>query len=566
VRFSVVIPTYQRRDVVAGNVAALQRQEYSDFEVIVVVDGSTDGTAAALGTLRLPFPLTVIEQKNSGGAAARNAGASAAEGELLLFLDDDMEAHPSLLAEHDRSHREGADVVLGHLPLHPASPRTLLSEGVALWAEHRRERLAARAGDPPLNEFLTGQLSISREAYEGVGGFDVGFTRGGLFGGEDLDFGYRVLRAGWKVIFNPNAVSHQLYIVDPATYLRRSREAGRAAQELIIKHPERAAEFGHPLRFLSMHSRVVLTALAAAPPWVTAPLRSLAADVMRGGRRGWLAHRLFFTMRNVEQHRGARTVRRDARRAGPVVLAYHSISDLEGHALLSEYGVPPAAFEAQLDALARRGYRFVGLETLLRVLDGDERPARRTVLVTFDDAYDDLLTEGCPRIAERCMPAVAFAVSDCVGQTNRWDATPDARPIPLLDAQGLSALLSHGVEIGSHGASHRSLVEVDPSELHSELTGSADQLERLGLPRPTVLSYPYGEWSPTLAPLLREAGYKAAFTVKPGGVGPGVDRYAVPRVEVFASDTPAKLLLKVATAGWPRRRRRWLWRSCRIKW
>ena len=53
---------------------------------------------------------------------------------MLLFLDDDMEADPRLLAEHERSHREGADVVLGDLPLHPDSPRNLLSWGVGAWA------------------------------------------------------------------------------------------------------------------------------------------------------------------------------------------------------------------------------------------------------------------------------------------------------------------------------------------------------------------------------------------------------------------------------------------------
>ena len=109
-RFSVIVPTHQRRERVVHNVEALAGQELASFEAIVVVDGSTDGTAAALRELDLPFPLTVVEQDNQGAAEARNAGARAAVGEILLFLDDDMEAAPSLLAEHDRSHRAGADL------------------------------------------------------------------------------------------------------------------------------------------------------------------------------------------------------------------------------------------------------------------------------------------------------------------------------------------------------------------------------------------------------------------------------------------------------------------------
>ncbi len=130
-RFSIVIPTYQRRDIVVRMVAALDRQLHSDFEVVVVADGSTDGTAAALRKLRVRFPLTVLEQSNQGAAAARNAGASASRGELLVFLDDDMEADPKMLTEHDRSHREGADLVLGHLAVHRDSPPTLLGNEVA---------------------------------------------------------------------------------------------------------------------------------------------------------------------------------------------------------------------------------------------------------------------------------------------------------------------------------------------------------------------------------------------------------------------------------------------------
>ena len=140
-RFSVIVPTYQRRNLVLALVRSMMRQEFDgDFEVIVVVDGSNDGSSDALrklGRIEVPFPLTILEQPNQGAAFARNRGAAVARGEILLFLDDDMEAHPQLLVEHDRSHREGADVVLGHIPLHPESPSNILSAAVKSWAEDR---------------------------------------------------------------------------------------------------------------------------------------------------------------------------------------------------------------------------------------------------------------------------------------------------------------------------------------------------------------------------------------------------------------------------------------------
>ena len=145
-RFSVIIPTYQRRGLAVDSVSALANQRFhSGFEVIVVVDGSTDGSAEALRELKLPFSYAVLEQPNSGASVARNHGAAIARGEILLFLDDDMEAHPRLLAEHDKRHRDGADVVLGNIPLHPRSPDNLLSRGCKDWAEDRNRRLSAPA-------------------------------------------------------------------------------------------------------------------------------------------------------------------------------------------------------------------------------------------------------------------------------------------------------------------------------------------------------------------------------------------------------------------------------------
>ncbi len=237
------------------------------------------------------------------------------------------------------------------------------------------------------------------------------------------------------------------------------------------------------------------------------------------------------------------------------ILAYHAIADLRDDPVLAEYAVPPRLFAAQLDALIARGTNFVDVDALLAALRGEGRLPPRAVLLSFDDAYADLLEAACPILAERGIPALVFAVAGQIGGTNRWDGKKRATTLDLLDAGGLREVAARGVEVGSHTTTHRPLTAVPGEELEDELGGAAERIERAGLPRPRAFSYPYGQWSPALAAAVREAGYELAFTVDWGLAGAATDRFAIPRVEVHASDTPAKLRRKLALAGWPGRLR-----------
>lgn len=233
------------------------------------------------------------------------------------------------------------------------------------------------------------------------------------------------------------------------------------------------------------------------------------------------------------------------------ILAYHAIADLREDPVLAEYAVLPALFAEHLDALLAAGWTFVDLDAVLGGLSGERPLPRRSVLLSFDDAYADLLESAAPLLVERVIPAVVFAVAALAGATNSWEVAKGAAALPLLDGEGLRALAARGIEVGSHTATHRALPDVPAAELGSELAGSASTLESLGLPRPRSLSYPYGRTSPGLAAAVREAGFELAFTTAWGVARPGSDPYALPRIEVHASDTPRKLRLKMALAGWP---------------
>jgi len=148
---SVVIPTHQRRDLLLKVLTALAAQTLprARFEVVVVCDGCDDGSAAAArsatatgGTME-GLQLEVLEQANSGAATARNQGARHTRAGLLLFLDDDMIAAPDLLARHLQRHADQAGaIVIGNLPVHPDSPRSFLTVGLARWVDRRHDLLA----------------------------------------------------------------------------------------------------------------------------------------------------------------------------------------------------------------------------------------------------------------------------------------------------------------------------------------------------------------------------------------------------------------------------------------
>jgi glycosyltransferase involved in cell wall biosynthesis len=305
---TVIIPTHQRAGLVVANVQALARQDFADpFEVIVVVDGSTDGTADALRRLQVPFPLTVVEQPCQGAAAARNRGAALARGEILLFLDDDMEAHHGMLSAHESAHRSGADVVLGNIPLHPRAPANLLSDGVRAWADERAYRLSLQGAPLEVGDLLTGQLSVAADVFRRVNGFDQAFTAGGTFGNEDLDLGRRLLDSGYRIVYNHQAVSWQNYVVPPRAFLRQYREAGRADVAFVHKHPDLRSVIFPREKFEGRMTRWVWRPVARRPLMaaaLAAPLHWLAVRLVTGGHRGSLARRWFFHVKDFEYWRG----------------------------------------------------------------------------------------------------------------------------------------------------------------------------------------------------------------------------------------------------------------------
>ena len=200
---SVVTPTFNRKRSLKRLLAALDRQsvDTTRFEVVVVDDGSSDDTLASLNPADYRFSLRVTSQANAGPARARNRGIDEARGQLVLFLDDDVEPSPQLIEEHLRSHAAESEqlVVIG-----PLSSLPHYAQPWVAWEQAKiEEQYAAMIRGqlvPTFRQFWTGNASLAREHLVALGGFNAEFLRG-----EDVELGARLHARGLKFRFNAAA-------------------------------------------------------------------------------------------------------------------------------------------------------------------------------------------------------------------------------------------------------------------------------------------------------------------------------------------------------------------------
>jgi len=259
---SIIVPTFNRCELVKRAVESLFAQNFPvrKYEVIVVVDGSEDGTADSLREMRAPCRFRIVEQPNGGPAMARNSGARVAEGDLLLFVDDDMLCVPELLEAHVEAHRnEPRTVGFGCILLSLESPPSLAAEcfNRELGAIYLRQK--ARGADAIEDlEPVFANSSLPRQLLEEAGGFDASFRMR-----EDLELWVRLAAMQVRPTYVERAIAYQYYAKTGADLIRDAEAFAVADVMFARKHPE--ARHHGQLRLLEQ-----------TPRWKR-PLRRIAA-------------------------------------------------------------------------------------------------------------------------------------------------------------------------------------------------------------------------------------------------------------------------------------------------
>ena len=194
--FSVIVPTYNRLPILKKCLSALEGQTLAakDFEVIVIDDGSSDGTEQLLTHYRPPFHFQYLRQKNSGTGAARRNGVAHASGEYLLLMNDDTICDRDLLEQHlqvQQAYPGERWAVLGNFE-YPAAARQRALTRYFCVEPFMFPQVSMEEGCPyGYSHFITCNLSVHREAVVEVGSFDSIYKLS-----EDTETGPSTLREG----------------------------------------------------------------------------------------------------------------------------------------------------------------------------------------------------------------------------------------------------------------------------------------------------------------------------------------------------------------------------------
>ena len=236
--FSVVIPTYNRKPILEKCLRALEKQKLpekglvANYEVVLVDDGSTDGTLDWLEKHSAEFPhVRSLEQNHAGPAAARNLGVEKAKGDTIIFIDSDLvvteqflQAHADALVEgekqlgSDRLFTYGAVINTCNFDNPTSEPYKITDFSAAY--------------------FATGNVAIARKWLEKVGLFDTRFQ---LYGWEDLELGVRLKQLGLKLIKCPAAVGYHWHppfaLSQIPNLIEKEIQRGRMGVLFYEKHP-----------------------------------------------------------------------------------------------------------------------------------------------------------------------------------------------------------------------------------------------------------------------------------------------------------------------------------------
>ncbi|MDR3763968.1 MAG: polysaccharide deacetylase family protein [Acidobacteriota bacterium] len=531
VKLSVIVPTHNRCAILRQTVPTLLAQDVAaeTFEILVVLDACTDGTAEYLGSLHPACAFRVLQSPRRGPSAARNAGIQSARGELVLLLDDDFLCPENLFRLHCGAHSTDEDsVVHGRIQISPRSAPTIVRYDSERFYERYYNRL-----DPDVEVRYPCALapsilvlssmanaSLPRQALVRAGGFDEQ-----VFAAEDFDLGLSLWKMGLTFRYSHAASVREIYSKSSVEFLRwQDRTLAAGDLRISRKHPEyRACCSASSLAEARGPKRWLRHAVACLP----LPLVSILALPLRFERIFYpfpalrkLALPLLENAKNVTRVRSVvraagswQALQAEFGRLLPVLM-YHHVGPLRGGPL-DYLTVTPENFDRQMQWLARRGYTAIRSSDWVRWRREGKGLPEKPVLITFDDGYAETAQNAFPVLRRYGFSGLMFVVTQLLGKDNAWDREHGAAPLPLMTAEEIRRWDAEGIEFGAHSRTHADLTALSVDAAREEMRGSRQDLEALLGHAAASFAYPYGRQNAAIQEVARRE-FEIAFSVDEG--------------------------------------------------
>jgi glycosyltransferase involved in cell wall biosynthesis len=227
---SVIIPTYQGAHKILNVLNSLLNQTETAFEIIVVVDGSSDNTLELITPYENRIKnFRIVVQKNSGRSCTRNRGASEAQSDILIFYDDDMIPNVNSIKQHVNFHEERPGCLLGgnQMEVYSDGNSDIQNYKVQL-SEKWISRYPSGASKVDIENlfFTSANCSIQKVTFNQLKGFDERLTDT-----EDFDLAYRAIKAGISVFFDKSNKAIHNERITCFSYVKRLRQYSTAKQK-----------------------------------------------------------------------------------------------------------------------------------------------------------------------------------------------------------------------------------------------------------------------------------------------------------------------------------------------
>ncbi|MGD0345830.1 MAG: polysaccharide deacetylase family protein [Terracidiphilus sp.] len=232
---------------------------------------------------------------------------------------------------------------------------------------------------------------------------------------------------------------------------------------------------------------------------------------------------------------------------GCPVLLYHRVGPFRPGTYRS-LTIPCKRFEQQIQWLVKHGYAGIRPSEWLGWLSNGEALPQKSVMLTFDDAYEDLAEYAFPILLRHGFSCCVFVVTRRVGGTNTWDEIHGCGTLRLLNADQIRHWARNGIEFGAHSQTHADLTRLSREQLADEVVGSKSDLENLLGTPVTSFAYPYGFYNDAVRELM-QAHFGLAFTSIDGINFSRSDQHLLRRIYIGPNDPLIEFSLSIRWGG-----------------